>query len=57
MLLINRTKELITLKIVNEAGHTDSINIQPQGRVTMPEGYNLPESHVDQYKQIIQIVT
>lgn len=57
MLLINRTKELITLKIVNEAGHTDSINIQPQGRVTMPEGYSLPESHVDQYKQIIQIVT
>jgi hypothetical protein len=57
MKLINKTKEQITLEIVDTNGNVDSINIQPQGRVTVPEGFSISESKLPQYAQVVQMIS
>lgn len=57
MLLINKTKEQVTLEIANADNQRDSVNLQPQGRINLPEGWQLVGSKLEQYKQIVQIVS
>lgn len=56
MQVINRTKEQTTLEIVLANGARDSINIQPQSRVTLPQGATLNPDKAVVYARIVKVV-
>lgn len=49
-MLINRTKQALTLKVVDASGKEDSVNLQPSGRLTLPPGYELHPNYVKVYE-------
>jgi hypothetical protein len=53
MALINKFNVGITLKIVNEAGTKDSVNIQPKGRITLSQGWKLDPHYSKEYAEMI----
>ncbi len=54
-MIINKTKEFLTLDVVGPNGEKDSVNLQPQGRLDLPEGYTLSEDKLNFYKTLITI--
>lgn len=43
--VLNTTHLLKVVAIVTAEGNKDSINIQPSGRVELPEGTSVPDSY------------
>jgi len=55
MKVINRTKDFLTVPLILANGTKDSINIQPMGRVTLPEGAEVDPSKAAAYKTRIKV--
>lgn len=53
MAYINKLKVLQTVRIVGPNGAKDSINLQPQGRASLPSGWSIDPNYSKEYDKTL----